>query len=324
VESLWAKGVEEMETQDDQVKTEDYAKCIEGSKRIRWDIDQDVLRGREFDFSKKFLPDGISKVDQLGFLQAREKRLLSQIQGRTYANMFGFVERFIVAKILDITRHHWLGNQVALEALVRFSDEELKHQELFRRIEQMMASGMPEGYKFPWDPNEVAEAVLNKSTWAVMALIYEIELFTQEHYKKSIEPDENLSELYKDIFLFHWKEEAHHAYLDSLEWPLEDKRLSPVERERAIDEVIELVGAVDGILQEQSKSDVEYFSKICGRSFTQEQIRDIEACLLQAYRWQYIFSGVDHPRFQELLRSLITEPQLQRIAQALGPLARVG
>jgi len=310
-----------METQ--QVKTEEYAKCIEGSKRIRWDIDKDVLRGREFDFSKKFLPDGISKVDQLEFLDPGEKKLLSQVQGRTYANMFGFVERFIVAKMLEITRHHWLGDQVALEALVRFSDEELKHQELFRRIEKMMGPGMPEGYEFPWDPNEVAGAVLSKSTWAVMALIYEIELFTQEHYKRSIEPDGNLSELYKDIFLYHWKEEAHHAYLDSLEWPLEDKRLKPLERERAIDEVIELVGAVDGILQEQSKLDAEYFLKICGRSFTEEQMTRIKVCLLKAYRWQYIFSGVEHPRYQKLLRSLITEAQLQRIAQALSPLARL-
>lgn len=310
-----------MKTQDHPVKTEEYAKCIEGSKRIRWDIDKDVLRGREFDFSKKFLPDGISKVDQLDFLDNEEKKLLSQVQGRTYANMFGFVERFIVAKILEITRHHWLGDQVALEALVRFSDEELKHQELFRRIETMMGSGMPEGYTFPWDPNEVAGAVLSKSTWAVMALIYEIELFTQEHYKKSIEPDENLSELYKDIFLYHWKEEAHHAYLDSLEWPLEDKRLKPLERERAIDEVIELIGAVDGILQAQSKSDAEYFVRICGRSFTEEQMAKLKASLLKAYRWQYVFSGVEHPRFQKLLGSLITEAQFQRITQALSPLA---
>jgi len=310
-----------MKTQDYPVKTEEYAKSIEGSKRIRWDIDKDVLRGREFDFSKKFLPDGISKVDQLDFLDNQEKKLLSQVQGRTYANMFGFVERFIVAKILEITRHHWLGDQVALEALVRFSDEELKHQELFRRIETMMGSGMPEGYTFPWDPNEVAGAVLSKSTWAVMALIYEIELFTQEHYKKSIEPDENLSELYKDIFLYHWKEEAHHAYLDSLEWPLEDKRLKPLERERAIDEVIELIGAVDGILQAQSKSDAEYFVRICGRSFTEEQMAKLKASLLKAYRWQYVFSGVEHPRFQKLLGSLITEAQFQRITQALSPLA---
>jgi len=112
-----------------------YAKCIEVSKRIRWDIDRDVIRGRQFYFSRKFLPDGLSKIDQLPFLTESEGRLVSQIQGRTYANMFGLVERFIGAKILEVSRDHWLGNQVALEALVRFADEELKHQALFRRLE---------------------------------------------------------------------------------------------------------------------------------------------------------------------------------------------
>jgi hypothetical protein len=89
-----------------QIDSERYAKCIEVSRRVRWDIDQDVFRERKFDFSQKFLPDGISKVDQLEFLDNDEKRLLSQIQGRTYANMFGFVERFITAKVLEITRDH--------------------------------------------------------------------------------------------------------------------------------------------------------------------------------------------------------------------------
>ena len=66
----------------------------------------------------------------------------------------------------------------------------------------MMADGMAPGYQFLADPDEVAAAVLEKSTWAVLALILEIELFTQEHYKQSIEPEENLSDLYKDVFLF--------------------------------------------------------------------------------------------------------------------------
>ena len=70
-----------------------YAKVVEVSKRIRWDIDRDVIRDREFDFTKKFLPDGLSFVDRLPFLGADERRLLSQIQGRSYANIFGLVER---------------------------------------------------------------------------------------------------------------------------------------------------------------------------------------------------------------------------------------
>jgi DNA-binding Lrp family transcriptional regulator len=297
-----------------------YAKCIEVSKRVRWDIDKDVIRGREFDFSQKFLPDGISKVDKLIFLNEEERRHLSQIQGRTYANMFGFVERFITAKVLELTRDHWLGDQTALEALVRFTDEELKHQELFRRIEKMMAGGMLKGYQFLSDPNEVAAAVLEKSTWAVLALTLEIELFTQAHYKQSIEPDDNLSELYKDIFLFHWKEETTHALMDEMEWPREDEKLSPAERDRAVDELIEIVVDVDGILQAQSEADVEYFLKICHRSFSKDEIGQVKAGVLKAYRWQYIFSGVEHERFQKLLAKLTTEGQRQRLIEALAPI----
>ncbi len=302
------------------VETERYAKCIEISKKVRWDIDKDVIRGREFAFSKKFLPDGISKIDKLDFLTQGEQRFLSQVQGRTYANMFGFVERFIVAKILEISRNHWLGDQVALEALIRFCDEEMKHQELFRRIEQMIEPGMPPGYTFPWNPNEVAAAVLSKSTWAVLGLIYQIELFTQTHYKESIEPDEHLSELYKDLFLFHWKEEVTHALMDELEWPKEDQKLTPAEREQSVTELIELVSDVDGILQAQAAADVKYFSRNCGRSFREEEMRTVLTGVLEAYRWQYIFSGTTHHRFTALLNNLTTEAQRQRLSAALTAL----
>jgi hypothetical protein len=306
-----------MQTPYDDVDTDRFAKCIEVSKRVRWDIDKDVLRGREFDFTQKFLPDRISKINQLESLSKDERIFLSQVQGRTYANMFGFVERFITAKILELTRDYWMGDQVALESLVRFSDEELKHQELFRRVEKTMADGMPEGYRFLPEPNEVAAAVLEKSTWAVMALTFEIELFTQAHYKESIEPDENLSELYKDLFLFHWKEETTHAMMDEIEWPRLDKKLTAAERDRAVDEVIELVSDVDGILKAQSKADVVYFTKVCSRSFSKDEIEHIEAVVLKAYRWQYIFSGVEHLRFQKLLQELTTQDQRKRLDAAL-------
>src|SRR5262245_24233956 len=130
------------------VESSRYARAIEVSKRVRFDIDRDVIRGRSFDFTKKFLPDSMSRVATLSFLAPEERRYLSQIEGRTYCNMFRLVERFIGAKMLDISREHWLGDQTALEALVRFTDEELKHQELFRRLEALAANGMPQGYRF--------------------------------------------------------------------------------------------------------------------------------------------------------------------------------
>jgi hypothetical protein len=305
----------------DKISASDrYERCVQTSKRVRWDIDKDVIRGRRFDAVHKFLPDGLSLADGFTTLPADEKRLVSQIQGRTYANIFGLVERFINAKVLELSHDHWFGDQVALEALVRFTDEELKHQALFRRIDAMIGDVLPDGYRFDIDPNGVAHVVLGKSTWAVLALTLDVELFTQLHYRQSIDPDAELSELFKDVFLYHWREESQHAILDELEWVRVDAGLTAEQRDRAVDEFIELVAAVDGILQIQAKADAGYFAAKCGRGVDEAEARVIEAAFLKAYRWQYIHSGAQHPQFRKVLSGLINGHQGQRIQAALATL----
>ncbi len=301
--------------------TERYARCIENSKRMRWDIDKDVIRGRALDTRHAFLPDGLSLADELAFLSADQKRFLSQVQGRTYANMFGLVERFIGAKMLEVGRDHGLGDQTALEAVVRFADEELKHQELFRRIEILAGARMPEGYKFIPKPNEVASFVLAKSTWAVLALTCHIELFTLAHYRASIEGAQGLSDLFKDVLLYHWREESQHAIIDEMEWVREDSKLaSASESDAAVDDFIELVKGVDGLLQVQAKADAYYFLKASALPEEDARAQKVKDAMLKAYRWQYIVSGAIQPRFQKTLGELTTFAQMKRIQSALSPL----
>jgi hypothetical protein len=295
-----------------------YAKCIEVSRRVRWDIDKDVIRGRDFDFSEKFLPDSISGIDKLDFLGREDKTLLSQIQGRTYANMFRLVERFICAKIIDVSRGHFFGDQLALESLVRFSDEELKHQELFRRIETMIGARMPAGYRFVTDPNDFARAVLAKQSWTVLALIFHIELFTQSHYRESIAPDTNVSALFKDVFLYHWREESQHAIMDEMEWKREDSQLTDEERDQAIDDFIDLIAQLDSVLRKQSDADVGYFLDHCNCDLSGENIRRLRESVLAAYRWQYIESGITHQRFRTILYGLIRPVQAEHIQSTLA------
>jgi hypothetical protein len=303
------------------IPTERFARCIALSKRVRWEIEADVIRGRRFDLAKKFLPDGLTLANQLNFLSPLQRKYLSQVQGRTYANMFGLVERFINAKVLELSRDHWMGDQVALEALVRFSDEELKHQALFRRVEELMAVAMPAGYSFAFKPDKVAGVVLGKSSWAVLALTLHIELFTQAHYRESIDDDPELSELAKDVFLFHWKEESQHAVMDELEWRRIDSTVTPQQRDEAVDELIELVGAVDGIVQAQAAADGAYFSGTCGSRLNASDVDAVQQTLRDAYRLQYIISGLRHPHFVTALTSKTTDAQRQRIDNALSHLA---
>ncbi|OUL95335.1 hypothetical protein [Paraburkholderia hospita] len=311
-----------MQAVEYQLPSHRYAKCVEVSKRIRWDIDNDVIRGRTLDIDQKFLPDGLSQVYRLPFLNDAERRFYSQVQGRTYANMFKLVERFIGAKMLELGHDHALGDQIALEAVVRLTDEELKHQELFRRMELLAGADMPAGYRFLPDADDIAMFVLGKSTWGVLALTCFIEIFSQVHYRQSIEADDTLSPLFKDVFMYHWKEESQHAIIDELEWMREDVKLDKPARDAAVDDLIALVAGVDGVVQMQATEDATYFCQHVDRTLLHAEIAEVQAAMLDAYRWQYIVSGVEEPRFRSLLTSMIDEEQGQRIFAALAPIMK--
>src|SRR5262249_37023231 len=140
------------------------------------------------------------------------------------------------------------------------------------------------------------------------------------HYRSSIEPDANLSELWKDAFLYHWKEESQHAIMDEVEWRREDAKMTGSERDRAVDDLIALVAAIDGMLHVQAKADAEYFIRAAGRPYEASEHAAIDEMMLKAYRYQYIVSGVSEPRFMEVLKSMVTKQQLDRIVIALTPI----
>ena len=102
--------------------------------------------------------------------------------------------------------------------------------------------------------------------------------------------------------------------------PTAHSALTAKESDRAVDDFIELVAAVDGILQAQAAADAGYFAGNCGRTAEADEVLAVEAAFLAAYRWQYIHSGARHPHFGKVLTSRITESQSRRIQAALATL----
>ena len=307
-----------MNTETDTAR---YRKCLHNAQKVTWDIDTDVIRFRQLDNDTKYLPDSLSLVTQLPFLNVGQQRLLSQVQGRTYAYLFGLIERCINAKMLELGRAHCLGDQVAVAALLKFVQEELKHQELFRRIEKLADLALPPGYRMTTDPNSAAGAILAKSTWAVLALTCFVEIFTQVHYLHSIRDDAELSPLFKDVFYYHWIEEVQHATLDELEWQRVHDGMQTEAIDAAVTDFVELLRMVDGILQTQATADGEYFCSNSGAFFDRERCNAVKACLLKAYRLQYLVSGARIERFQRALSSKLTAGQMQRVDAAFAPLS---
>ena len=307
-----------MNTETDTAR---YRKCLHNAQKVTWDIDTDVIRFRQLDTDTKYLPDSLSLVTQLPFLNVGQQRLLSQVQGRTYAYLFGLIERCINAKVLELGRAHCLGDQTAVAALLKFVQEELKHQELFRRIEKLADLALPPGYRMTTDPNSAAGAILAKSTWAVLALTCFVEIFTQAHYLHSIRDDAELSPLFKDVFYYHWIEEVQHATLDEIEWQRVHDGMQPAAIDAAVTDFVELLRMVDGILQTQATADGEYFCSNSGAFFDRERCNAVKACLLKAYRLQYLVSGARIERFQRALSSKLTAGQMQRVDAAFAPLS---
>jgi hypothetical protein len=297
-----------------------YGRCLHNAQKVNWDIDSDVIRFRQLETAGKFLPDSLSLVTQLPFLSAAQQRLLSQVQGRTYAYLFGLIERCINAKVLELGRAHCLVDQVALAALLQFVQEELKHQELFRRLEKLADLALPAGYTMTTDPDASATAMLRKSTWGVLALTCFVEIYTQAHYVHSIRDESELSPLFKDVFHYHWIEEAQHAALDEIEWQRAHDTLTPDQIDAGVTDLIELVRMLDRILQAQASADGEYFCSCDGIYLDRLQCNAVKALLLKAYRLQFIVTGARIERFQRALACKVSAEQMQRINAAFAPL----
>jgi len=248
---------------------------------------------RGFDTAKKFLPDGLALTSGFRFLGRGDQCFVSQVQARTYANMFG---------------------------LLRLTGAAPERQAQFARLDAMMAVCMPGGYRFVPDPEVVAGVLHRRSAWSVLALTCLVDLFSQAHYRQCLAHDAGVDPLWQEVFLFHLREESRHAAADELEWRREDAGLDAAGRDRAVGDLITLIGAVDGILQAQARADAGYVARSCNRTLTGVDLARLEAGLLHAYRWQYILSGVQVPHFSALLGGMLDAAQYGRVASALSPL----
>ena len=62
-----------------------YEETLANSKKVAWQED-DVLNGRSFDLSKRFLPNSLTGVDEIDCLNEEEKLKLNQIMGNAYCH----------------------------------------------------------------------------------------------------------------------------------------------------------------------------------------------------------------------------------------------
>jgi len=296
-----------------------YRDCLDNSVRVSW-REGDILAGKNFDFSKRFLPNKLTGIDEIGCLNNDEKLQLNQIMGNGYCHLFAFVEEFIVPAITEEAMKDIYGDEVKVRALLRFAEEELKHQELFRHSVDLFGQGFGVECGLIPGREEVARVVRSKSKLATLILTTVIEWFTQLHYIEHVQDESDLDGLFRDLLRFHWMEESQHARMDILLISELAAELTLEERETAIDEVIELGGAIDGLLAQQIGLNVEALEEKTGRTFTAEEKEEITTKTQHAWRWTFLVSGLEHPNVAKMVGELTTEGpgKIKGVVEALS------
>jgi hypothetical protein len=296
-----------------------YESVLANSKRVAWTEDE-LLDGRSFDLSKRFLPNSLSGVDGITSLNDEEKRKLNQIMGNAYLHLFAYVEEFIVPTVSAAAMDSPYGNEVRQRSLIRFSEDELKHQELFRRTIAMFSEQFGVTPQLIPDREAVAAVIRSKSKLAVLLLIDIIEWFVQVHYTEHVLDEADLDGLFRDLLKHHWLDEAQHAKMDTMLIAEMVDGIPMAEREAAIDEVLELGGAIDGLLQQQIAMNIATLEATTGRVFTEAERTEITAHTLKAWRYTFLVSGLEHPNVVKLVGEITVEgpAKIRAAAEALS------
>lgn len=282
--------------------------------------DADFMRGRQFDFGKKFLPDGLSRIREAGFLNEQEQRLLSQVQARSFVNLSRLLKKFFSAKLQDISYERRHAERTVLQTLSNFRRDELALEKMFRHGESLAAKGMPAGYLFLPEADEIAAGLLGMTTWAAWSLTALMQATTQGHYMQCLGQEDELCDLYRDMLVNHWQTISRYIALGEDEWRQTHRGLSAMQREQAVNDLIAMLDILDGTIQAQAETDAIYFLVSCGRIFRDNQAQQVCDVVLRAYRWQFILSGMQEVRFLTVLGSLISDAQGERIYRALAPI----
>lgn len=292
-----------------------YADVLKSSLKVAW-TERQVLDGKDFDFSRRFLPNRLSGVDDVLCLAEREKLKLNQIMGNAYCHIFAYVEEYIIPQALEAAQRDIYGEETRLRTLLRFAEEEIKHQMLFRSSMALFEKGFGVECGLIPGREEVAKVVLGKSRLCSYLLTSMIEWFTQLHYVEHVKDSQDLDPLFRDLLRFHWMDEAQHAKIDSILISELCDEISVADRNKAVDELLELGGAIDGLLSQQADLDIASLARAVGRTFKDEERAEIKQHTLRAYRWTFLVSGLEHPSFVQIVSELTRDGRAKLAAAA--------
>ncbi len=291
--------------------SEEYCAIVATSERVAWTTEE-IFRDRCFDATKNMVPDSWVRTQHLTFLTAKEQRTLNHLRAFSYVHLFGGFEEFIPIHLFGRVQEDWHADRTQLRALLRFGEEEMKHQQLFQRAEVGLEAAYGYSCGRYFDRGrlvEVTRAILAHPPLARTLILLALEWGSQRHYVDSVQknaPDQS-DPLYADILKYHWIEESQHTKTGELEITQLAQGMSPAEISSAFDQLLSIGGVVDAVFTGQVEQELSTFQHVTGRQLAESDVMALRDALNMSMRAIWVEVSFTHPNFMRVAVDLSKE-----------------
>ena len=276
-----------------------------------------ALQWREADVGRAVRRD----KDVLATLLPDERVALDLIRNAAGHDLAAVIRRLAGAEILRIGRDCGLGDQAALEALIRSNAEDAPDRPVIFWFERAMSERDEPQERLHWPPVDASSLSLGKRIWAVMALSLHLEPFATAHVPRDLVGDPARARAFKDVLLSGWRAEIHHTLLDELTTASRATATALIASDLAVDRLVLHASCLDAALRTQASRDAALFARTLLRGLSPAEVDGLRGALLVGYRHRYLLSGSAHAGFRMILSDLLSAKQLVRVSGAFAALA---
>jgi hypothetical protein len=289
----------------------DYPSIVATSEKVAWTVDE-IFHDRRFDATKRIVPDSWVRTQHLAFLDEEEQRTLNHLRAFSYVHLFGNYEEFIPMHLTELAQQDWHGDRAHLRALLRFGEEEMKHQQLFLRAEAVMEASYDYTCGRYFDKDRLT--AFTRVTLAYPPLpraliLLALEWGSQRHYVDSVRDHtrDSSDPLYRDLLKYHWIEENQHTKTGVLEIAQLACDRSPEDLSTAFDHVQGIGGLVDATFVGQVEQELVTFQRVMGRCLAESEATTLREALTQSMRSIWAEVALTHPNFKRVAAELSRE-----------------
>ena len=288
-----------------------FEQLISISEKVNWRLNDVITLDSKFDFSKNLLPQAFFPLAGFSFLDDSQKLAYNHILSYSYLNIFELSEEFIIGMALQLAQQQYNSNREAGRALSRFCDEELKHQEMFRRARNIIQSNYKTNLQALENYSEISSFILSHSKPATLLLTIHLELITQAHYLDGVKDDQGIDPLFCFILKHHWIEECQHIKIDILEFNRLVAEFNQEDLDAVFEEYSLMIIALVHTLSAQAALNVSDLQSEIGTQLSPEHNQRLLRFTHSAYCNGLLKYGFKHPHFIRILCDIYPDSQIR-------------